>query len=89
LTNVHRHSGSATAKIRIWQNHQEVLLEVSDRGRGMPLEVVAAHGGARAGHGIGILGMQERVKQLGGRLEIESGDHGTTIRAILPLAMVA
>ncbi len=89
LTNVHRHSGSATAKIRVWQNYQEVILEVSDQGRGMPPEVVAAHGGARTGHGIGILGMQERVKQLGGRLEIESGDHGTTIRATLPLAMVA
>jgi PAS domain S-box-containing protein len=83
LVNIHRHSGSRTARIRILRSSDEVKMEVSDKGRGMP------GGKARDRNlrlGVGIPGMQERVRQLGGRLEIVSGNHGTTVKVFLPLS---
>ena len=80
LGNVHRHSGSATASIRLARQADSVLLEVRDAGRGLD---PAALGGSTLG--VGITGMRERLRQLGGRVEIESGLPGTRLRAILPL----
>ena len=57
-----------------------MVLEVQDWGRGIPRE-----SGAPAAEGVGIAGMRERIQQLGGRLEIDSGAGGTTVRAVLPL----
>jgi len=82
LTNVHRHSGSRTASIRIVRQPTEFRLEVQDTGTGVrPESLQAATGGAA---GVGIAGMRERVGQLGGRLEIKSGPGGTTVIAVLP-----
>jgi PAS domain S-box-containing protein len=84
LTNIQRHSGSQTAKIRIDRN-SNLALEISDRGRG------ALDLGPRGKNvspfkvGVGILGMQERVKLIGGRLEIESTSHGTIVLVTVPL----
>jgi PAS domain S-box-containing protein len=75
LTNIHRHSGSNSASIAITRNSAEVTLEIRDLGKGMPSPLRA---------GVGIQGMGERVRQLGGHLEIESGKSGTRITAILP-----
>jgi len=61
------------------------VLEIDDRGRGIPrtsLEQIVSGGGLV---GVGIAGMRERIKQLDGSLEITSGAHGTTVRARLPL----
>ena len=80
LGNVHRHSGSATASIRLARQADTVTLEVRDAGRGLD---PAALGGSTLG--VGITGMRERLRQLGGRVEIESGLPGTRLRAILPL----
>jgi two-component system NarL family sensor kinase len=85
LTNIHRHSGSATAKIRLRHSDSEVAVEVDDNGKGIPaekLEKMASAGIA----GVGITGMRERVRQLGGRLEISSSGTGTKIVARLPIA---
>jgi signal transduction histidine kinase len=85
LTNVHRHSQSPKARIRISWRPKEIELELHDEGKGMPagsLELPLLGGGIL---GVGIAGMRERVKQLGGRLEITSGKQGTTVRVILPL----
>ncbi len=79
LTNVHRHSGSHTAQVRLARADGKLIVEVSDQGRGLPDARRAPH------RGVGIAGMMERVKHLNGELEFESQPgRGTTIRAILP-----
>jgi len=84
LTNIHRHSGSSTAAIRISQGPEAIRLEISDRGKGIPAGVQLGLAGAGRS-GVGIQGMRERLRQLGGYLEIHSGRTGTTILAVLPL----
>lgn len=83
LTNVHRHSASATANIRISRDSQTVHLEVRDQGKGIPGGGFRQSGPAKPG--VGIQGMRERVRQLGGQLKIRSGESGTAIMASLPL----
>jgi PAS domain S-box-containing protein len=83
LTNVHRHSGSATAEIQVRRLEGEVRLDVLDTGVGMPLRKRANGDDAKAG--VGILGMSERVRQLGGSFEISAGQPGTRITASLPV----
>jgi signal transduction histidine kinase len=83
LTNVHLHSGASKAKVRIEQNLDGVIVVVSDKGRGIP-EGVLDHTSRTTTVGIGITGIRERVKQLGGRLEIETGRKGTKVKATIP-----
>lgn len=88
LTNIHRHSGSRTASIRIARNAREVEIEVRDQGKG----ISAKPEGSPPAHrrtGVGIQGMRERIAQLGGRFEIHSGKNGTVVRAALPAASVS
>ena len=86
LVNVHRHSGSPTARIRVDRNDHELIVEVQDEGRGMSKEVLADGRINRANLGVGIAGMQERIRSLQGRLDIESGGRGTTVRTIIPIS---
>jgi two-component system NarL family sensor kinase len=83
LTNIHRHSGSATATIRIHQDGERLLVEVQDAGKGIPTEKQSQLPGSGRS-GVGFAGMRERLTQLGGRLEIQSDKNGTIVRAILP-----
>ncbi len=80
LTNVHRHSGSATARIRMVRRNSELRMEIQDDGKG----IAAGKNGAKSGVGLG--GMRERAALLGGTLEIISGTTGTTVIARLPCA---
>jgi signal transduction histidine kinase len=88
LTNIHRHAGSKTAHIRLGGDAETLVLEIEDRGHGIPdaaLEHITTGGG---GVGVGIASMSERIEQLGGRLEVTSSVHGktgTTVRVWLPL----
>jgi signal transduction histidine kinase len=85
LINIHRHAGSETARIRLRRDAEMLVLEIEDRGHGIP-EASLAHIMRREGlAGVGIAGMSERIAQLGGCLEITSSDQGTTVRARLPL----
>ena len=85
LTNVHRHSESPTAEIRILRCKDQVTVEVRDQGRGMSAGT-RRNSGKPVTPGVGIQGMRERVRQLGGQLEIESvNGHGTLVRATLPV----
>jgi PAS domain S-box-containing protein len=85
LTNVHRHSGSQTANVRLTKKDGQVVLEIRDRGRGMPDKLLHEAGGDWAGSlGVGLRGMNERVAQLGGNFEVESSANGTLIRASVP-----
>jgi PAS domain S-box-containing protein len=89
LTNVHRHSGSKVATVRFAMNHEAVTLEVQDSGR--PIDRTALPSPVEVGGtlGVGIRGMQERVRQLGGQFEVTSSISGTTIRATLPASTSA
>jgi PAS domain S-box-containing protein len=84
LANVHKHSGSPVAIIRLERDSCEVRLVLEDRGRGFP-EALQPMGKGFVGFGVGILGMRERAGQLGGRLEIGSYDPGAKLTVTLPL----
>jgi PAS domain S-box-containing protein len=84
LTNIHRHSESPVARIRIGRSDREVSLEVEDRGKGIPQEKREAMGSGGT-PGVGIRGMRERLRQLGGTLEIKSDGRGTVVVARLPV----
>ena len=83
LTNIHRHSGSKTAAIRIAREPDEILVEVQDHGKGMSQERLAEV--QSQGVGVGIRGMRERVRQSHGELTIDSNALGTKITAIFPV----
>lgn len=83
LGNVHRHSGSTTAAIRIWRENGRVILEIKDQGHGLPPDMISPEDGRISKVGVGIAGMRERLRQLGGQFTIESNDHGTTVRAMV------
>jgi signal transduction histidine kinase len=86
VTNIHRHSESAVARIRISRSGRDVRLEVEDKGKGIPLEKRSEMESTGLA-GVGIRGMRERIRQLGGTLEIRSGRNalGTLILARLPI----
>jgi signal transduction histidine kinase len=88
LTNVHRHSGSSKAVVRLKRSRQAVLLEVEDEGHGIEPQKKAVLLGSGP-IGVGLRGMRERVLQLGGTLHIDSENGGTTIRAMFPIAKSA
>jgi two-component system, NarL family, sensor kinase len=85
LTNIHRHSESPTATIRIAASDHHVRVEVEDRGKGIPPEKQFEMTSTGT-PGVGIRGMRERLRQLGGSLDIHSNGKGTLIVAQLPVA---
>ena len=86
LTNIHRHSGSPTAKIQIGGNGNRILLIVRDQGKGIPPDFLHGKKVTSATVGVGIQGMRERVRELGGRMRIRSGAPGTIVEVVLPFA---
>jgi signal transduction histidine kinase len=88
LTNIHRHSESPTARIRIAASDSHVFVEVEDRGRGIPQEKQLEMTSTGT-PGVGIRGMRERFRQLGGSLEIYSKGKGTLIVARLPVSVAS
>jgi signal transduction histidine kinase len=84
LTNIHRHSGSATAKVSIAQSNGLVLVEVADSGKGIAPEKRYEMQGTGT-IGVGLRGMRERIRQLGGELEIGSNGAGTVVRVQVPV----
>lgn len=88
LTNVHRHSGSATAIVRLETEASMLHLYVTDQGRGISAEKLSSRND-NAAVGVGLQGMRERLRQLRGQLDIDSGSHGTTVHAIIPLSEAA
>jgi len=82
LTNVHRHSGSRTAAVRVSREKTYVRVEMEDAGKGMSLP--ASRLGTSTPAGVGVLGMRERLRNLGGTLDIHSSNQGTHLTAVLP-----
>jgi two-component system NarL family sensor kinase len=85
LANVHRHSGSSTAQVHVDRQIGQVVLRVQDQGRGMAGQTLRDEPRSFGSLGVGISGMRQRLRHLGGRLEIASNNHGTTITAVIPL----
>jgi PAS domain S-box-containing protein len=84
LTNIQRHSGSPQATIRIERDKEKLTIEIIDKGHGIAAGNQKLTGTPLQGIGVGIPSMQERVKQIGGTLEIESSNQGTTVRVTIP-----
>jgi len=91
LSNVHRHSKAQSVDVRIEILPDEVRLEIRDYGQGINRELLDRFNvtGVGAGAGIGLAGMRERMRELGGRLDVESDGNGTLVRACLPLLAAA
>jgi signal transduction histidine kinase len=88
LTNIHRHSESPTARIRISASDGEVCVEVEDRGNGIPPEKQFEMTSTGT-PGVGLRGMRERLRQLGGSLDIHSNGKGTLVVARLPVTVAS
>jgi signal transduction histidine kinase len=82
LANVHRHSGSSSCSVKLVRNGQELQLRVEDSGSGIPKEKLA---NVMSSGGVGLRGMRERVRRLGGTLAIDSSEQGTTVTIKLPI----
>jgi PAS domain S-box-containing protein len=82
LTNIHRHSGSPSCAVKLIQVGDQLRVEIKDTGRGIPptKQLTMPSSG-----GVGLRGMQERIRQLGGTLEINSSKNGTVVIANLPI----
>jgi signal transduction histidine kinase len=83
LANIHLHSGSDKALVKIERIPEGLAVTISDQGRGIPSGALDRSPLGK-GAGVGIAGMKERVKYLGGRLEIESSKLGTQVKATIP-----
>jgi PAS domain S-box-containing protein len=84
LTNIHRHSGSATARVSLTRLPGEIQLQVADEGRGIDPEIQERFFAGKS-TGVGLQGMRERVRQIGGALQIHSNGKGTLVRVFLPV----
>jgi len=84
LTNVHRHSESLAAQIRVTRSDGVVEVEVRDQGKGIPAEKISEVA-VTGSPGVGLRGMRERLSQLGGSLEIKSDGKGAAVVAKLPV----
>lgn len=85
LANVHRHSGSSIAIIKLFRRNGQVTLQVEDRGRGIPPELLGQADQHWLGSlGVGLRGMNERMRQLSGQIEVSSNENGTTVTASVP-----
>ena len=82
LTNIHRHSGAQEARVSVARNGGTLRILVSDYGRGISKETLKRIAAAQSG--VGVTGMRERVKQLGGTFQIRSNRPGTVLDIELP-----
>jgi signal transduction histidine kinase len=85
MINVHRHSGSQTADVRLFIKGGTACLEVIDHGKGIPAGILKHPGQELSSFGVGLRGMEERLRQLGGRLEISSSVGQTKVIAKVPM----
>jgi signal transduction histidine kinase len=85
LINIYKHAESPSAVIRLRVDGRQLTLEIEDRGRGMPPELISQPPTGGGALGVGVASMRERLQQLGGTLDIESSERGTTVRTQIPL----
>jgi signal transduction histidine kinase len=85
LTNIHRHSKSLRAEVALHSSPSTVILQIRDYGKGMPREMLTNFLATGTNVGVGLAGMRERVREQGGRFDIQSDKTGTTITVTMPI----
>jgi len=86
LTNVHRHSAASAASVRMHRDRDNIQLEIHDNGKGIPQDRLHSLYNSSNRTGVGIAGMRERVRELGGHLEVCSAGAGTSVHVTLPVS---
>ena len=86
LTNVHRHSGSRSVEVRLTRDTAFVALAIQDHGKGLPPDALERFKQNGTSLGVGLAGMRERTKELGGSLHLDSGPKGTLLKAVVPIS---
>lgn len=81
LTNIHRHSGSPTATVRLNRATEGVEVEISDSGQGIASDRLR---GGKIVSGVGMMGIEERMRQFGGSVKVTSSENGTSVIASIP-----
>jgi PAS domain S-box-containing protein len=89
LTNVHRHSKSPSVTIRLFEQDDALNLEVEDAGHGILVGGSSGRVVDVSALGVGLAGMRERMRQLGGTLTVRSSSRGTCVQARLALSSAA
>lgn len=89
LTNILKHSGSSTAEISIESEDQNAVLCIRGQGKGIPPRKLKAFRETGLGVGVGLDGMKQRVRELGGQLQLDSSSSGTCLKASLPVKPLA
>jgi signal transduction histidine kinase len=85
LTNVHRHSESETATVRLFEENGVVVLEIEDEGKGFPKGVLELNDDDMpSSFGVGLRGTNERMRELGGMIELRVANKGAIVRAVVP-----
>ncbi|MGH9574459.1 MAG: sensor histidine kinase [Candidatus Acidiferrales bacterium] len=87
LTNIHKHSESPSVDICVRIDESKVSLRIRDYGRGIPASVIDTFKRSQAGLGVGLAGMRERIRDLGGRLELKSDGKGSVVEASVPFRL--
>jgi signal transduction histidine kinase len=85
LTNIHRHSKSTSAELTFDVAPENVVLKIRDRGVGIPKDVLDRFRSSSTS-GVGLAGMRERIRELGGSFDVESSNDGTCVRVIVPVS---
>jgi signal transduction histidine kinase len=85
LTNIHRHAKSEKADVSLKVFSEQVILKIKDYGKGIPQELLVAFRNKGTSFGVGLTGMRERVRELGGHLEVQSDTTGTLVSVTLPI----
>jgi signal transduction histidine kinase len=85
LTNIHRHSKSSKAEVILKTFPEHVVLQVRDYGKGMPVELLKMFQTKGTSFGVGLTGMRERVRELSGKLDVQSSSSGTLLSVTLPI----
>jgi two-component system, NarL family, sensor kinase len=85
LTNIHRHSGASMVDIHLTVGTEQLQLEIKDDGRGIPRKRLTSLIEGAAETGLGLAGMRERMREVGGSLEIRSDRTGTTVVISIPV----
>jgi two-component system, NarL family, sensor kinase len=86
LMNAHRHSSSPNVEVKYQRTPDLVTLEIQDFGHGLPQAVLERFQRTGTGSGVGLAGIRERVKELGGDFTIFSSSSGTTLLSSVPLS---
>lgn len=85
LTNVHRHSNASAVRVSLKADAQRILLEITDNGQGISEEQLNRLQTEGSASGVGLVGMRERMRDLGGQLQVVPANPGTTVIASIPM----